>query len=35
MIADPSPLYRFKTEADAVKMANDTPPFPPLPAGEG
>jgi Aldehyde dehydrogenase family len=31
-----APLYRFKTEADAVKMANDTPhPDPPPHAGEG
>jgi acyl-CoA reductase-like NAD-dependent aldehyde dehydrogenase len=31
-----APLYRFKTEDDAVKMANDTP-TPTLPprAGEG
>jgi succinate-semialdehyde dehydrogenase / glutarate-semialdehyde dehydrogenase len=31
-----APLYRFKSEEDAVKMANDTPhPNPPPPAGEG
>jgi succinate-semialdehyde dehydrogenase / glutarate-semialdehyde dehydrogenase len=31
-----APLYRFKTEEDAAKMANDTPTLtlPPL-AGEG
>jgi succinate-semialdehyde dehydrogenase/glutarate-semialdehyde dehydrogenase len=31
-----APLYRFKSEADAVKMANDTPtPNPPPLTGEG
>jgi succinate-semialdehyde dehydrogenase / glutarate-semialdehyde dehydrogenase len=30
-----APLYHFKSEDDAVKMANDAPPFPPPPAGEG
>ncbi len=28
MIAEPSPLCRFKSEADAVKMANDAPTLP-------
>jgi succinate-semialdehyde dehydrogenase/glutarate-semialdehyde dehydrogenase len=31
----PVALYRFKSEDEAVKMANDTPPCPPPPAGEG
>ncbi|MGC2201199.1 MAG: aldehyde dehydrogenase family protein [Stellaceae bacterium] len=31
-----APLYRFKSEGEAIKMANDTPhPNPPPPAGEG
>jgi acyl-CoA reductase-like NAD-dependent aldehyde dehydrogenase len=31
-----APLYRFKTDAEAIKMANDAPtPNPPPPAGEG
>jgi acyl-CoA reductase-like NAD-dependent aldehyde dehydrogenase len=30
-----APLYRFKTEAEAIEMTNDTPPFPPPLAGEG
>ena len=34
MIADSSPLCRFKSEEDAVKMANDTP-HPSPPRGRG
>jgi hypothetical protein len=30
-----APLYRFKTEGEAVKMANDAPTLPPPLAGEG
>jgi succinate-semialdehyde dehydrogenase/glutarate-semialdehyde dehydrogenase len=30
-----APLYRFKTEAEAIKMANDTPTLTLPPAGEG
>ena len=30
-----APLYRFKSEDEAIKMANEPPPCPPPPAGEG
>ena len=30
-----APLYRFKSEADAIEIANEPPPFRPPPAGEG
>jgi succinate-semialdehyde dehydrogenase/glutarate-semialdehyde dehydrogenase len=28
-----APLYRFKTDAEAIKMTNEAPPFPPPQAG--
>jgi succinate-semialdehyde dehydrogenase / glutarate-semialdehyde dehydrogenase len=30
-----APLYRFKTDAEPIKMADDAPTLPPPPAGEG